>query len=184
MIMWMTIGIILILLNGVYIGTRRGLMLQLVLTIGFALSYYFAGKYYVDVANYLKLLIPYPQASLNDSFVFYNQTVGLRLDGAFYNGLSFLVILFIGWLATRFVGGLLNGVTYLPVIKQVNQLGGAVLGGLVTYIALFLLLFILTMLPIDFIQEQFGQSSFARSIVENTPRLTHQIYDWWISSSF
>ncbi len=181
--MWMTLGIIFILFIGMYSGARRGLVLQLILTVGYALSYYFASQYYLKAADHLKLLVPYPQASLNDTFVYYDQAIALHLDDAFYNGISFLLLLGIGWLLTRFVGGLLNGVTALPIIKQVNKLGGAVLGGVVSYVAIFLLLFILTMLPLGFIQEQFAHNALAQSIVEHTPKISHQIYEWWVNSS-
>lgn len=180
--MWMTIGIIVFLLIGIYSGARRGLVLQLLLSLGFLASYYFAGKYYLDVSEYLQLMIPYPSASLNDSFVFYNSALGLQLDEAFYHGISFLLILFIGWLLTRFIGGVAQGVKFLPIVKQVNSIGGAVLSGIVSYVGIFLVLFVLTMLPIDFIQEQFASSALARTIVENTPALSDQIYNWWIST--
>lgn len=180
--MLMTLGIVLFLLIGIYSGYRRGLVLQLILTLGFVISYYFAGKYFLELSEYLQLMIPYPTASLNDSFVFYSDTIGLRLDEAFYNGISFLGILFIGWLLTRLLGGLAQGVRYLPLIKQVNSIGGAVLGALVSYIGIFLILFILTMLPMDFIQSQFASSSLARLIIEHTPALSEQIYQWWVGT--
>ena len=180
--MWMTIGIIVFLLIGIYSGARRGLVLQLILSLGLLASYYFAGKHYLAVSEYLQLVIPYPSASLNDSFVFYNSTLGLQLDEAFYHGVSFLLILFVGWLLTRFIGGVAQGVKFLPIIKQVNSIGGAVLSGIVSYVGIFLILFILTMLPIDFIQEQFSHSALARTIVENTPVLSDQIYSWWVST--
>ncbi|MFL2100175.1 CvpA family protein [Desemzia sp. FAM 23991] len=180
--MWMTIGIIVFLLIGIYSGARRGLVLQLILSLGFLASYYFAGKYYLALSEYLQLMIPYPSASLNDSFVFYNSALGLQLDEAFYHGISFLLILFIGWLLTRFIGGLAQGVKFLPIVKQANSIGGAVLSGIVSYVGIFLVLFVLTMLPIDFIQEQFANSALARMIVENTPALSNQIYNWWVST--
>lgn len=178
----MTLGIIFFLLMGTYSGYRRGLVLQLILTLGFVISYYFAGKYFSELSEYLQLMIPYPTASLNESFVFYSDTLGLRLDEAFYNGASFLAILFIGWLLTRIVGGLAQGVKYLPLIRQVNSLGGAVLGAATSYIGIFLILFILTMLPIDFIQNQFANSGLAKLIIVHTPALSEQIYQWWVST--
>lgn len=180
--MWMTVGIIVFLLIGIYSGTRRGLILQLILSIGFLISYYFASRYYLEVSEYLQLLIPYPSASIDDSFEFYSGALSLQLDEAFYHGISFLLILFLGWLATRFIGGLSRGVKYLPVVKQANSLGGAVIGGILSYVEIFLLLFVLTMLPLDFIQEQFSNSGLARMIVSSTPILSEQIYSWWVST--
>lgn len=180
--MWMTLGIVFFLLIGIYSGYRRGLLLQLILTLGYAISYYFAGKYFLELSEYLQLIVPYPTASLNDSFVFYSDTLGLQLDEAFYHGVSFLVILFTGWLITRIIGGLAQGVKYLPLVKQANSIGGAILSGIVSYIGIFLILFVVTMLPIDFIQEQFANSVLAKMIIEHTPALSEQIYNWWVAT--
>lgn len=84
---------------------------------------------------------------------------------------------------TRFVGGLLNAVTLIPVIKQLNTLGGALLNVIVSYIAIFIVLFLLTMVPVDAIQESFNNSWLARTIVEDTPVISAQLYNWWIESS-
>lgn len=181
--MWMTVIIILILAVGAYSGARRGLILQLVLTIGYFISYLLASNYYQALGSHLELIVPYPSASETSQFVFYNQALGLNLDGAFYNGVAFILILFVGWLITRFIGGLLNAVAHIPVIKQLNALGGALLNVVVSYVAVFLILFLLTMVPIDAIQEAFSNSWLARTIVEDTPVISSQLYNWWIESS-
>ncbi|MER2294358.1 MAG: CvpA family protein [Desemzia incerta] len=180
--MWMTFGIIVFLLIGIYSGAKRGLVLQLILSIGFLVSYYFASRYYLEVSEYLQLVVPYPSASIDDSFVFYSGALSFQLDEAFYHGISFLLIIFLGWLVTRFIGGLSRGVKFLPVVKQANSVGGAVIGGVISYVEVFLLLFVLTMLPIDFVQEQFASSGLAKMIVTNTPILSEQIYSWWVST--
>ena len=180
--MIMSIAIIIILALGIYGGARRGLVLQLVMTIGYAVSYVVAAQYYKMLGSHLELLIPYPAASEGSQFQFYNQAIGFSLDHAFYNGIAFLLILFIGWLITRFIGGLLNSLTFIPVLKQVNTIGGALLAFLVTYVGLFLVLTVLTMLPIDSIQSAFGHSRVAQMIVENTPVFSKQIYNWWIET--
>lgn len=182
--MVMTIGIVFVLVMGFYSGARRGLVLQLVLTIGYVASYYVASQYYSQLAAHLELLIPYPSATESTQFVFYDQVVGFNLDVAFYNGIAFLIILFAGWLITRFIGGLLNALTFVPIVKQLNTLGGGLLNFVVSYAAVFLLLLLLTMLPVDSVQEQFNDSSLARWIVQDTPVLSEQIYQWWIESGF
>lgn len=181
--MLMTILIVMILAIGAYGGARRGLILQFVLTAGYFVSYLVASNYYQTLGSHLELIVPYPSASESSQFVFYDQALGFNLDGAFYNGVAFMIILFVGWLITRFIGGLLNFVTIIPVIKQLNALGGAILNFLVSYVAVFLILFLLTMLPIDAIQEAFSNSWLARTILEDTPVISSQLYNWWIESS-
>ncbi|ALV22897.1 MULTISPECIES: CvpA family protein [Carnobacterium] len=181
--MLMTIAIIVILAIGVYGGARRGLLLQLVMTVGYVAAYIVAGRYYKELGSHLELLIPYPAAAENSQFLFYNQTIGFNLDQAFYNGIAFVLILFIGWLLTRFIGGLLNSIMFIPVLKQLNTLGGAALAFAVTYVGIFLILVLLTMLPMDSVQTAFSNSSLASTIVEKTPVLSQQIYDWWIGTA-
>ncbi|SDQ47057.1 Uncharacterized membrane protein, required for colicin V production [Carnobacterium viridans] len=181
--MLMTVLIVLILAMGAYSGARRGLVLQFVFTIGYFVSYLLARNYYQLLGSHLELIVPYPSATESSQFVFYDQALGFNLDGAFYNGVAFITILFVGWLITRFVGGLLNAVTLIPVIKQLNTLGGALLNVIVSYIAIFIVLFLLTMVPVDAIQESFNNSWLARTIVEDTPVISAQLYNWWIESS-
>ena len=128
------------------------------------------------------MIIPYPTpgSSTNNPFVLYGMELLFDLDGAFYNGISFILILFAGWLATRLIGGLINFLADLPVIRVVNAIGGALVSLVVHYVGLFLVLFVLSTIPIGFIQEQFENSSLARGIVTTTPELSNQFYDWWV----
>lgn len=69
------------------------------------------------------------------------------------------------------------------MLKQLNALGGAILNVIVSYVAIFLVLFLLTMVPIDAIQEAFNTSWLARTIVEDTPVISAQLYNLWIETS-
>ncbi|WP_211221926.1 CvpA family protein [Lacticigenium naphthae] len=180
--MILTLAIILILFIGTYSALQRGLILQLVLTIGYTISFYLAVNYYNQLSEPLEMMIPYPTAPMNYEFVFFDQSLIFGLDQAFYNGMAFLIILLIGWFATRIIGGLLNFVTEIPILKQINQVGGAVLGFVVNYIGIFLFLFLGSMLPLDIVQNTFESSTLARFIVQETPQLSEQVYNWWVNS--
>ena len=177
--MLLTIGILLILGVALYSGAKRGLILQLILTIGYLLSFWFALRYYQQLRGPLEMVVPYPHASLSDSFVLFSREAGLQLDNVFYNGVSFVLILSLGWFATRLVGGLLEFVSQLPLLKQVNMAGGAVLNFVVNYIGLFLVLFILSTVPMPLIQKQIERSSIAQIIVTRTPKLSTELYEQW-----
>ncbi|MDN6385189.1 MAG: CvpA family protein, partial [Alkalibacterium sp.] len=149
--------IILILLLSLYSGARRGLILQLVLTIGYAVSFWVALKYYQALSNYAEMFIPYPtpSSSSDNPFVIYGMDLLFELDSPFYNGVSFVVLLFAGWLITRIVGGLFQALADLPILRTLNAAGGAVLSFIVHYIGIFLLLFVLSMMPMSIVQDQF-----------------------------
>lgn len=180
--MLLTLIIIILLLISLYSGFRRGLVLQLVLTIGYAISFFFALQYYQQVSGLVEMMVPYPSpVSANENpFVLYGQEFIFSLDQGFYNGVAFIGILILGWIITRFIGGILNFLTEIPVVKQLNQIGGAIVGFIVQYVGIFLILFLLSMVPMQIIQNQFESSLLARSIVAKTPKLSTDLYDWWI----
>lgn len=182
MIDLLSLGIIIVLAIGFYGGARRGLVLQVVMTVGYLLSYLVARMYYIQLGSHLELFVPYPSATEESKFVFFDHALGLELDKAFYNAIAFLLILFIGWVLTRLLGSFLNSLTFFPVIKQANLLGGGILSFVVVYVAIFLLLYVAAMIPMDSIQEALRQSSLAQMIVKHTPILSNQIYQWWIET--
>lgn len=176
----LTLFILIIFFIGIYTGVRRGLILQLVYTFGYIFSFFFAKEYYVLLAEKLEMLVPYPQAGISDSMPFYNEMQVLHLDNAFYKALAFLIILSVGWLITRIIGRMLHSLAFLPVIKQLNSLGGGVLGFLMQYAGVFLFLYFLTLLPLDFIQDQLNDSELATWMITKTPYLSKTIYQWWL----
>ncbi len=176
----LTIIIVILLLWGVYTGVRRGLILQVVYTVGYFLSFVIARNYYVLVADKINLLVPYPSIEFGKELVFYNEQVSFILDQAFYNGLAFVLILAAGWLVTRIVGSMLNSLAFLPIIKTLNNLGGGILGFLIQYIGIFLVLTLASMMPVDIIQQQFSESELAYRIVSDTPYISQAIYEWWV----
>lgn len=180
--MILTAIVLFVLLLSLYSGARRGLVLQLVLTIGYAVSFWVALTYYQQISEYVEMLVPYPTptSSTNNPFVLYGMDFLFDLDGAFYKGVSFILILFAGWLITRLIGGLFNFLADIPVVRTLNAIGGALVSFVVHYIGLFLVLFLLSTVPLPIIQNQFENSNVARNIVTTTPELSTQFYDWWV----
>lgn len=177
----LTVLILMILALGFYTGARRGLVLQVVYTLGYFISFLVAKHYYAKLAPSLELYIPYPAATLDSKLVFFSGNVILELDKAFYAAVAFTIILFAGWLLTRFIGIFFHNLTYFPLINQVNWLGGGLLSLVVTYVCLFLILWMLSLIPLDVIQNLFAKSSLAKNMVENTPIFSKEIYNLWIT---
>lgn len=178
----LTLLIIIFLAIGFYSGARRGLVLQIVYTIGYIISMIVAKMYYRELASKIELYIPYPSATAESKFVLFNQSVVFELDQAFYAASAFLIILFGGWLVTKFIGMLCHKLTFIPLVKQVNSLGGGLLNLVVVYVGIFLFLTIFAMIPLDFVQNLYRNSGFARMIVNDTPFFSKAIYDWWVTS--
>ncbi|MBF8808420.1 MAG: CvpA family protein [Enterococcus lacertideformus] len=174
--------ILFILLIAFFSGARRGFSMQIVYTVGYILSFIAAQYFYKNLASHLELYIPYPAVTANSKMVFFDQLFSFRLDEAFYAGVAFLLILFVGSLITRFIGIFVHTLTYIPILQQVDWLAGGVLSVIVAYVTIFLLLSLLTFVPVDIIQKQFSGNSLARFIVEKTPLLTDKIYNLWITN--
>ncbi len=87
------------------------------------------------------------------------------------NILAFIIILILSKIIIRVVGNLLGLFTKLPVIKQFNRLGGAVLGGLIGVLVLYILSAVLILFsPLDPQSKalyEIENSTFASEIYEN-----------------
>ncbi|MGY3725117.1 Uncharacterized membrane protein, required for colicin V production [Granulicatella balaenopterae] len=178
-----TVVIMLILLVGIYSGARRGLLLQLLHMAGYFISFILAMNYYEWLAGKIDLFVPYPSFTPGTTFALFSDSQALNLDGAFYNGVAFVLLVMVGWIITRIIGYMLTEISYIPVVKQVNQLGGAALGFIFNYIGIFLILFILSMVPTERIQVIFEGNTLAHHIVEDTPLLTKKVTHWWVDDA-
>lgn len=176
----LTLLIILVLGIGFYTGAKRGLILQIIYTFGYLIVYFIAKSQYKNLASRLELYVPYPSATPDTKLVFFNQVITLELDQAFYGAVAFLLILFVGWLVIRFLAIFAHGLVFVPVLKEANWFAGGLMNFLVVYVGLFLVLSAASMIPIDFIQNQFKSNGFARFIVQNTPIFSKQMYHLWI----
>lgn len=176
----LTLLIVLLLAVGFYTGMKRGLVLQIVYTVGYFFVYLIARTCYQPLASKLTLYVPYPSPTSETKLVLFNQNITLDLDRAFYGAVAFLLILFVGWLAVRFLAIFVHGLTYVPIIKQANGLAGGLLSLLVMYVGIFLVLMMLSMIPTDAVQNQFKNSGLAQFIVKDTPIFSKQIYHLWV----
>lgn len=176
----LTLVLFFILAIGFYSGAKRGLVLQIVYTVGYFIAYLVAKQNYKELASHLELYIPYPSPTEETKLLFFDQKLLLDMDQAFYGAVAFLIILFSGWLIVRFVGIFAHKLTFIPVLKQTNGLAGGILSFLVLYVGIFLVLSTLAMLPVDGIQNQLKNSGLARFIVESTPIFTNQVQHMWI----
>ncbi|MDG2977636.1 CvpA family protein [Latilactobacillus curvatus] len=173
--------IILMLLYAIYTGVRRGFIMQAVYTIGYFIVFWIAKAMSQTLGPKLSLMVPYPSATEDSYFAFFQKSIGLSLDDAFYIGVAFVLVMFIGGLLVRFIGLLLNSLTYMPGLKQFNKAAGGLLSFLVVYVGIFLLLYMLALVPVDGLQKTLENSTVARVIVLHTPVLTSQVTSWWIA---
>ncbi|WP_064092566.1 CvpA family protein [Rossellomorea aquimaris] len=172
------LAILIILLIGFFIGLKRGFILQAIHMAGFIVSFIVAYIYYDQLAPKLTLWIPYPvldeQSKLNMIFESTN------LDQAYYRVIAFAMIFFAVKILLQIIGSMLDFVAHLPILKQLNILGGGLLGLVETYLVIFILLFIAVLLPIESVQLLINHSIIAEAMVKHTPVFSDLVEKWWI----
>lgn len=173
---------LLTLLGTFYSGSRRGIPLQLVYSAGFFLSFLFAQKMYLSWGRKIELIVPYLSISPETKMVFFSQKEAFDLDKPYYAAVAFLFFLLVGFLLTRLAGLLASPLRFVSIIPQFDWIVAGFLNVLIVYIWFFLCLKLLTLIPIDFIQDLFVSHQWLRNIVEKTPFFSNYIQQLWITN--
>jgi uncharacterized membrane protein required for colicin V production len=172
--------IILILAYGFYTGHRRGLAYQLVFSFGYTISYLIAATKYQELGSKLELWIPFPSATEETKMIFFSQKQALEMDKAFYAAVAFVLIYFICYLIVRLIGIFAHKLMYISVFGKSNHIVGGVFGLLAVYIGIFLILYLLSMVPMNSLQNVLASDPLARAIIERTPFFTNDVHQMWI----
>ncbi|WP_201716633.1 CvpA family protein [Rossellomorea arthrocnemi] len=172
------LALLVILVIGFLIGLKRGFILQVIHIFGFIVSFIVAYIYYDQLAPKLTLWIPYPvldeQSTLNMIFE------STHLDQAYYRVIAFALIFFAVRIILQIIGSMLDFVAHLPLLKQLNVLGGGILGFIEAYLMIFILLYIAVLLPIESVQTFINNSFIAEAMVKHTPVFSDMVKSWWI----
>ncbi|MFN2747719.1 MULTISPECIES: CvpA family protein [Bacillus] len=163
--------IIILLLSGLFIGLKRGFIRQFIRLITFIAAIAVAGTYYGDLAPKLGW-IPSPDFSGGQAALAF---VSGSIEGAYYNMIAFLILFFLTIILLRIAASFLDAVASIPIIKQINQILGAVLGFAEIYLFVFVVLFIGALLPIDALQSMMSNSVLADLIIHKTPYLSNML---------
>ncbi|NYF25098.1 CvpA family protein [Sporosarcina sp. JAI121] len=169
--------IIILLFGGLVTGFRRGLIVQIIHMTGFIIALAVAYSYYKQLAEKFVLWIPYPGVTAGSKL---SMSVDkLDLDETFYRLLAFVLIFLVVKFVFQLIASMFDFLTYLPVLGFLARITGAVFGFIEFYILMFLILYLLAMLPIDFVQDQISNSLLAKSMFEHTPLLSETVKKWW-----
>lgn len=173
----MNLILIIILIFGLFMGLKRGFILQAMHLTGYIISFIVAALYYDKLAGKLSLWIPYPDISDESLWAGFLQS--MPLENAFYNAISFAIIFFAVKIIMQIIASMLDFVSAIPILGSINKLLGAALGFVEVYVLLFVVLFILALTPLTQIQNWMNDSSVAMFIVEKTPILSKKIMSLW-----
>lgn len=177
----LTIFILLALGIGFYTGYRRGLIMQAVRLIGYIITFVIAINFYEPLSEIVELFIPFPAVQPNSNLALYNEAQSFLLDQVFYRAITFVLIWIIGGLLTNFIAIFFTRLSYYDFFKYINYIGGGIINLLITYAVIFMFLFILSLIPIEFIQQQFVDNPFAFWMVDRTPFLSDFANEAWFN---
>ncbi|HET7657614.1 MAG TPA: CvpA family protein [Bacillales bacterium] len=173
----LTLIIAIILLIGFIIGLRRGLIFEVVHLTGFIVAFAVAYMYFDDIAPRLRLWIPYPVSTDHVNLTFLSNA--LSLQDAYYNAMAFAILFFGTKILLHIIGSMLDFLADLPLLKTANRWLGGAFGFIEVYLIVFLLLYMVALVPIAFIQQSVSHSVLAQAIVHDTPVFSQQIKHLW-----
>ncbi|MDR0921081.1 MAG: CvpA family protein [Lactobacillales bacterium] len=179
----LTIFILLCFAWGFYTGYRRGLALQLVYIVGYIFSFILAMVKYKELGKRLELWVPYPSATEGTKMFFFDEKTTLDLDMAFYAGVAFVLIYFVGVLVVHLLAIFAHHLQYVPLLKGNHGIiwGGA-LSALSVYFGVFLLLYLLSMVPMTSLQNLLGNDPLSRAMIERTPFFSKALGRLWVEN--
>ncbi len=163
-----------------FIGQRRGFILQLIHLVGFFVSLFVAYTYYGELANYIRLWIPYPQISTDSTFGLIISS--FDAESVYYSGIAFAILFFGTKIALHIIGSMLDFVAHLPILRMLNRWLGSVLCMVEAYLIIFILLNVGALLPVEIVQEQLHTSAVAQYMIHHTPFLSEWLRDLWVNN--
>ena len=101
----------------------------------------------------------------------------MSLDQSFYKLVAFLVIMILGWLVVRFLGYVASELTFLPLLKQFNTIGGAALGFFMNYLFIYFVLYAVAMIPLAPAQKNYRRW-IAKLHHHKKPIVTQLVSSW------
>ncbi|MHC9001076.1 CvpA family protein [Enterococcus bulliens] len=173
---------LLICLFSFYNGARRGVALQLIHLVGFSISFMIALSKYKDFGKHIELYVPYMSVTPDSSFAFYSMEQGFELGHAYYAAVAFFGLLFFGWLITKFIAIFFLRLREFTLLNRYDWIVSGILNVLMIYVLFFGLLYILSFVPLAFIQQWFAKGELGYGIVKHTPILSKWFYQLLITN--
>lgn len=169
--------LLIILIGGLVVGAKRGLIVQLIHMVGFIVALIVAFTYYKSLADKFVLWIPFPAITTNSQLSIAVET--LDLDQTFYRIIAFALIFFVVKFALQIVASMFDFLKFLPILGPISSILGAILGFIEVYFLAFVFIYVLALLPVDFLQTAISNSGLANFMLENTPFLSEAVKNWW-----
>jgi uncharacterized membrane protein required for colicin V production len=171
--------LVALLIAGIFMGLKRGFILQAVHLIGFIVAYIVAFNFFDDFIPVVQSFIPYPFESEDAMATMFMGMI--NMETMYYSALSFAILFFGTKIALQIVGYSLHLFAQLPVLKTANRLLGAILGFVELFIILFVLIHVLLYIPWETGHAWLEGSLLASWMIEHTPYFSERLQELWQS---
>ncbi len=171
--------LIFVLLGVFIIGFQRGVVVQSMRMVGFLIALIIARIYYVKLSKLFVLWIPYPNVQAHELVKWAPAT--LDFDVTFYRALAFLIIFIVSYLLILVVLAVFDIVRYFPLAPFYTRWIAAGLSFIEIYFVIFIIVSVLSLLPIESIQTSLSHSLFGKMMVEHTPIVSKLMQNWWFT---
>ena len=172
----MTLILLILLIIGVVVGYRRGFILQFFHLMGTLAAVTIAALNYETLADRLDLILPYPSTTETMSNPIFPDITDAEY--AYYDISAFFIIFIVAKILIQIVVSAFDYFQQIPVFGVVGEILGAVLGLIEMIYVLTVVLFMLSMVPLEFIQTPIEESGLANFILENTFILSDRFMGW------
>lgn len=172
----MTLILLILLIIGMVVGYRRGFILQFFHLVGTLAAVIIAALNYETLAARLDLILPYPSTSETLSNPIFSSITDAEY--AYYDMSAFFMIFIVSKIVIQLVVSAFDYLQQIPVFNVVGEVIGAVLGLIEMVYILVVILFMLSMIPLDFIQTPIENSGLANFILEHTFILSDRFMEW------
>ena len=184
MINWLDIIILFIFAFCLIRGFRNGLLKQLVSLLGLVISFVLALYLSRPLGSRLAEMIDLNGGEAGEAA----QLGELAMEGMDYligvepimSLISFVVLFIVLQFVTNFIAARLKLVNYIPLIGQLNMLGGLLLGLVKGFIYVFILINIISILPPEYLGEALHNSALAGYINQVFPNLMASLHEFFL----
>src|SRR5699024_2840271 len=172
----MSIIIFILLLIGLVIGYRRGVILQLLHLVGTISAIIISAMNYETLSARFDMVMPYPSTaqSVNNPLL----PDLANAEYAFYDMTAFFIIFVVSKILIQLIVSAFDYLQQISVFGKVGEIAGLVLGLVEMIYILTVIIFMLAIIPLEFIQNAIGDSWLATFIMEHTFILSDKFIDW------
>lgn len=97
----------------------------------------------------------------------------------FYNAIAFIIVFIVAKIILSILLVIIDQIAKLPGLAAVNRLTGAIIGFIQSAIILAVVLYFVSIMPFEQVQNAINQSSIASNFISMTPAIKTSLYELW-----